>query len=127
MEEIKKLQKQKEEIEKKIAELEQQNIIYDDGEIKIIKWENKKLGEFNMPKGYDWASFHKFCKLVSENKISAKPYQYFACKHPIKNKYPLFGACLYYGGGWCAIGDDLAGSSGNGRVVLEKNYGVDNL
>ena len=105
MEEIKKLQKQKEEIEKKIAELEQQEI-YDDGEIKIIKWENKKFGEFNMPKGYDWASFHKFCKLVNENKIKVKPYQYFACKHPIKNKHPLFGACLYYGGDWYAGEDE---------------------
>ena len=76
-----------------------------------------------MPKGYDWASFHKFCKLVNENKIKVKPYQYFACKHPIKNKHPLFGACLYYGGGWCANEDALAVSNDVGRVVLEKNYG----
>lgn len=122
MKTLKQLEKQKLEIEKQIKELKSvQEVYYEDKNIKIIKWEKKKFGDFPMPKGYDFANFQDFCNLINNKKIKTVDYEYFITKNPLTNKsYPLFGTCSSGGGGWNAGYDVLSSSGRYGRVVIKK-------
>ena len=105
--------------------LESQEVIYEDKNIKIIKWENKKFSDFPMPKGYDFAEYQDFCNLINDKKIEPKRWEVFVTKNLFQNKkYPLFGAFLDDGGSWCPYGDVLPNSNDDGRMVIKKLTGV---
>jgi len=121
-------QKQIEELQLQIKELENQSfqtIKYNSKEFRIYKWEGKHFGDFQIPKGYDWAEYFDVVNLINEKKLKfTKPWaEVYICKNQFKkneNKYPLSGLYLDYDSSVNLDNDYLDNSSDNGRVVLVK-------
>lgn len=122
------LKQQREELDKQIKELEEQEklrdfqvINYKGKEYRIYKWENKSFKDFSCPEGFQWADFKEFSDLVNETKFSWEQNVWFYSTNLLKNNYwKLARACLYGDDSWYSVSDNLAGSSDYRRVVLKE-------
>jgi len=120
-EQIKKKEKELSELK---AKLESQEVLFDNGKIKIIKWENKKWGDFHMPKDWDFCKFSDFIELYDSGKFKLEGWKYYAVKHfskkVQKGNYPLSRLCLDWVSFLYSNNEVLASSYSNGRVVIQK-------
>jgi len=119
---IKQLEKEKAEIDRKIQELKSKEaVIFDNGDIKIIKWENKKYGDFTIPKGYKWCNFFDFMGLVNSKEFKLVVWDDYILENYHKlNNYSLSRVFLGSDGNLDSYYRILADSSDVGRVVIQK-------
>ena len=122
MKTLKQLEEEKEEIERQIEELKQkEEVVFDNGEIKIIKWENKPYKDFEMPEGYEWADYFKLVKLINEGKLDFDKNHRFLTKTYFKRDYwDLRGVYLDDDLDVGADGGSWSDSDGDSRVVIQK-------
>ena len=90
---------------------------------RIIKWENKELGDFNMPEGWDFAEHSDFIELFDNKLIDypEKDYITYFVKHYSKRKQKagfLSGCYLSGGSDMGSYYSYLSYSIVIGRVVL---------
>ena len=115
---IEKLQKEKEQLLNKDIKIKFKGKTF-----RIIKWENKELGDFNMPEGYDFAEHSDFIELFDNKLIDYSEtdcINYFV-KHYSKRKQKagFLSRCFLNRDSYLnSYYSDLSDSSGNGRVVL---------
>jgi len=136
MKTLKQLELEREELDKQIEELKEQeaqkikeenkqinpiDIIHFKGkEYRIYEWENKPFKDFPIPKGYRWATGIELVELINESNYNfEKIKSYYAAKLFEKSYWDLFGAYLD-GDGWLAVDGYLPGSDDCGRVVLRE-------
>jgi len=93
-------------------------------EIRIYEW-TKRLGDFPIPKGFDWCKYFDFVDVINKDKVELErfPVEYFVknqFKENIKKWWNLSRVCLTRSGFPNSYGDDFEFSCGNGRVVVSK-------
>jgi len=100
-----------------------QEIKYKNKIFRIYVWEDKKIRDFPMPKGFDFAKFNDFIELYNNDKVELEVWKYYYLKHFSTKQqtkdYCLSGLCL---GGNLSLSSsycDLDGSSSNGGIVVE--------
>ena len=124
--EIEKLQKQLKQLEnkenKEYIEIKCKKL---NKTFRIYKWENKKIKDFPMPKGFELAEFNDFNYLYDNNlfEVENYPIEYFVknwSKKNIKNGWGACGLGRYWDGYWDAGWVGLVSSYAVGRVVISK-------
>ena len=93
---------------------------------RIYKWENKKIKDFPMPKGFELAEFNDFNYLSNNDlfEVENYPVEYFVKNWSKKNIKKGGGACgldRNRDGDWLAAWVRLGYSSADGRVVISKS------
>jgi len=73
---VEKLNKDILELQKDLETQDFQTFNYKGKEIRVYKWEDKRYGDFPMPKGFDWCECQDFIDLINDKKIELE-------KHPI--------------------------------------------
>ena len=123
----KQLQKQTEELQAQIKELENQDyekIVHNKKEFRIYKWEDKLFKDFPIPKGYNFAEYFDVVNLINLDKIKfTKPWaETYICKSQFQKnkKYCLSRLFLYDDLNLGSVNSDLDDSVDGGRVVLVK-------
>ena len=102
-----------------------ETINFNDKEFRIYKWEDKEIGDFNIPEGFKLAKHSQFIELF-DNKLIVYPkesYLYYFVEHYSKLKTEegyLSGCYLGRGSDLNSGGSDLAFSRDSGRVVVVK-------
>ena len=102
-----------------------ETINFNDKEFRIYKWEDKEIGEFNIPEGFKLAKHSQFIELF-DNKLIVYPkesYLYYFVEHysKLKTEEGYLSSCyLYWYSDLDSIGSVLVDSGGNGRVVVVK-------
>ena len=127
--------KQREEIDKKIRELENaenkefEEITFKGKKFRIYKWENKPYNEIinkdftcKFDKKLKLVEFNEFNELIEERKIKLKVWKYYITKHFNKlqwnKEYCLSRCCLNRDSNLYSGGSGLSGSNDYGGVVL---------
>jgi len=93
---------------------------------RICKWENKKIKDFPMPKGFELAEFYDFNYLYDKElfEVENYPVEYFVKNWSKKNIENGWGACRLgcdRDGNWVASWYRLDYSNVGGRVVISKS------
>jgi hypothetical protein len=120
-EKIKELEQEIERL-KKLQEPEE--ILYEDDNLKIIKWENKPIRD--LPKGTELATFQEFVDLVDSGKFKMeKPHFDYYTKHFSKaqwnEEYCLSRVYLSTSGNLSSVISILSDLDGTGRVCISKH------
>lgn len=98
---------------------------FDKGNVRIYKWEDKPVKDFQIPKGFRMIEEREFIDLYDNDKIELEKYHviYFTknrSKKNIKNGWGLSRLYLNRGLDLVSYYDDLADSDDDGRVVVVK-------
>ena len=102
-----------------------ETINFNDKEFRIYKWEDKEIGEFNIPEGFKLAKHSQFIELF-DNKLIVYPkekYVIYFVEHYSKRKTEegdVSSCCLNWGSNLVSYFSVLADSVGIGRVVVVK-------
>jgi len=102
-----------------------ETINFNDKEFRIYKWEDKEIGDFNIPEGFKLAKHSQFIELF-DNKLIVYPkesYLDYFVEHYSKRKTEegyLSSCSLNWGSGLVSDDSDLAVSVDDGRVVVVK-------
>lgn len=109
----------------KDIETEYKEIKHKGKTFRIYKWEDKEIGKFPIPKGFDFAEHSDFIELFDSKKIDypKNGWRFYFTKHFSKRKQKekiLSSSCLGRYSGLGSYDSDLAYSDNYGRVVLVK-------
>ena len=115
---IEKLQKEKEQLLNKDIKIKFKGKTF-----RIIRWENKKLSDFKMPKDCDFAEHSDFIELFDNELINypKKGWETYFVKHYSKKKQKEGFLSRCYLNRYSDLGSNISNlsySSGYGRVVL---------
>lgn len=116
-----KIKELEQEIER-LKKLVNEEIVYEDDKLKIIKWENKPISD--LPKGTEFATFQEFINLIDNKKFEMEIGFDYYTKHFSKTQwdteYCFSRVYLLRDGSLDSIDSSLSYSIDDGRVVIKK-------